>query len=76
MEAFLKDAMKEAKMAENKVNIDGVEYNWDQLSDRAKELVMTLQAVNAEINRLKNLVTFCELARASYADALKREITG
>ncbi len=61
-------------MAENKVTIDGVEYDWDNLSDRAKQLILNLQAVNAEMERLKNLLAFCEVARSSYAAALRKEV--
>ncbi len=61
-------------MAENKVAIDGVEYDWDKLSDRAKQLIMSLQAVNSEMQRLKNLLAFCEVARSSYAEALRKEV--
>ncbi len=56
------------------VTIDGISYNWSELSNEAKKLILSLQAVDGEIARLKNLLTFCEVAKASYSASLKREL--
>ena len=58
------------------VTIDGVNYNWDELSDKAKNLIVSLQTVNAEMARLRNLLAFCEVARTSYAAELQKEVMG
>ena len=61
-------------MEQNNVTINGVTYNWDQLSDNAKKLILNMREVDNEIRRLQNLLTFCQTAKAAYAQALQGEL--
>ena len=57
------------------ITIDGKSYDSDSLSDKAKEQVMSLQFVNAEIQRLESQLAVCKTASAAYSLALKNEIS-
>ena len=39
---------------EQKITIDDVEYNLDELSDKAKEQLANIQFVNAQLQQLNN----------------------
>ena len=56
------------------ITIDGKTYDSDSLSDKAKEQIMSLQFVNAEIKRLESQLAVCKTASAAYSLALKNEI--
>jgi len=56
---------------EPKVNIDGVEYLLNDLSDEAKAQIQSLQFVEAEIGRLNAQVAVASTARIAYQKALK-----
>ena len=56
---------------EPKVNIDGVEYLLNDLSDEAKAQIQSLQFVEAEIGRLNAQVAVASTARMAYQNALK-----
>ena len=56
------------------VNIDGKEYDLDQLSDTAKAQIMSLQFVQAELKRLEALTAISKTAEAAYTRALKEEV--
>ena len=57
-----------------KVNIDGKEYDVDQLSDSAKAQIMSLQFVQAELKRLEALTAISKTAEVAYIKALKDEL--
>ena len=57
-----------------KITIDDVEYDSDNLSDNAKAQVVSLQFVQAEINRLKSQLAVYQTAATGYTAALKSEI--
>jgi hypothetical protein len=56
---------------EPKVNIDGVEYLLNDLSDQAKAQIQSLQFVEAEIGRLNAQAAVASTARIAYQNALK-----
>jgi hypothetical protein len=56
------------------VNIDGVDYPLDQLSEGARDQLLNLQGTDREIIRLKQQLAIFQTARAAYAAALKREL--
>ena len=56
------------------VKIDGKEYEVDPLSDRAKSNIASLQFVQAEIQRLNNLIAISKTAEVAYTNVLKEEI--
>ncbi len=53
-----------------KITIDEKEYDVDDLSDEAKAQVVSLNFVDAELNRLQLKVAAMQTARNAYAAAL------
>jgi len=56
------------------VTIDGKEYNVDDLSDQAKEQLVSLQFTQGEIRRLESLLAVARTAGVAYSAQLKKEI--
>ena len=54
-----------------KITIDEKDYDVDDLSDEAKAQVISLNFVDAELNRLQLKVAAMQTARNAYATALK-----
>ena len=59
---------------EQKITIDDVEYNLDELSDKAKEQLANIQFVNAQLQQLNNELAVSDTARIGYTNALKGEL--
>jgi hypothetical protein len=57
------------------ITIDGTEYNTDALSDAAKAQVVSLQFVQAELQRLEAQIAVYKTAEAGYAKALQQELS-
>ena len=57
-----------------KINIDGIEYGLDTLSDDAKKIVVSIQDTDVCIHEMVNLRAIFTRAKRSYIDELKREI--
>ena len=57
-----------------KINLDGTEYEYDDLSDDSKAQVASLQFVQSEINRLKSQLAVYQTAASGYTTALKNEL--
>ena len=53
------------------INIDNIEYDIDTLSEEAKNQVLSLQFVDAELARLNAQVAVYSTARNGYSAALK-----
>ena len=53
------------------ITIDDKEYNVDHLSGQAKQELLSLQYVDAELQRLNANVAVFQTARVAYAKALK-----
>ena len=58
----------------NKITIDDVEYNLDDLSDDAKAQLMNIQFVDAQLQQLNNELAVSDTARIGYTNALKGEL--
>ena len=54
-----------------KITIDEKDYDVDDLSDEAKAQVVSLNFVDAELNRLQLKAAAMQTARNAYATALK-----
>ncbi len=62
-------------MAEGqKIEIDGKPYELDSLTDEAKNQLASIQAVEAELQRLEQQKAFAQTARNTYARALQEEL--
>ena len=57
-----------------KVNIDGKEYEFDELSDKAKANLVSLQFVQGELKRLDAQVAVFKTAEVGYVRELKNEL--
>ena len=53
------------------ITIDSQDYDLDTLSDEAKAQLGSLQFVDAEIQRLNNLLAISQTARIAYSKALQ-----
>jgi len=57
-----------------KINIDGKEYELEDMSDKAKELLANVQFVDSQIQQLNNEWAVSDTARIGYARALNAEL--
>lgn len=53
------------------VTVDGVSYDFDALSEHAKQQLLSLQVTDAEIQRLQSLIAITQTARNAYLTELK-----
>ena len=56
------------------VNFEGKDYDLDDLSDKAKANIVSLQFVQSELKRLQSQSAVLKTAEAAYAATLKAEI--
>ena len=56
------------------VTIDGVAYKLDDLSDKAKAIVESMQFAEAEIRRAKGLIAVLETSKLAYQVDLKNNL--
>lgn len=56
------------------INIDGVEYDSDKLSDNAKAQLASLQACENKIRQLQAELAMVQTARTAYGLGLKGEL--
>ena len=56
------------------VNIDGKEYNLDELSETAKELLNSLKFAQTEIQRTQAKLALFNTAASLYSSKLKSEL--
>ena len=59
---------------EQKITIDGEEHLISELSDKAKEQLVNLQFVDAQIQQLNSEWAVADTARIGYTHALKNEL--
>ena len=57
-----------------KITIDNVEYDTEDMSDKAKAQVASLQFNEAHMHRLRNELAIADTARMAYSAALKKEL--
>jgi hypothetical protein len=60
---------------EEKITIDGVDYNIDDISDSAKEQLVNIQFVDVRLQQLNNEWAVSDTARIGYTNAIKAELT-
>lgn len=56
------------------VSIDGQQYAYDSLSEKARKLLQALRTADLEIGRAQAQAAMFQVARGSYASALKAEL--
>ncbi len=56
------------------IKIDDKDYNLETLSDEAKNQLVSLQFVDAELQRLNAQAAVLQTARLAYANALKQAL--
>jgi hypothetical protein len=59
---------------DQKITIDEIEYNLNDLSDNAKAQLANIQFVDAQIQQLNNEWAVADTARLAYTNALKSEL--
>jgi len=57
-----------------KVNLDGIEYELGNISDRTKEMIKSLNFTNDRIQELNRVLILLRRAKYSYIDDLKKEM--
>jgi hypothetical protein len=58
-----------------KLTIDGVEYEWDKLSEKARSLVVSINIADSEVNSAKQRAAITQTARNAYFNELKDELS-
>jgi hypothetical protein len=61
-------------MTTNKIKIDGTEYDYDALTDAAKQQLQSLHFVDSELMRLESTLAVLKTARVAYAKALNQAL--
>jgi cell division protein ZapA (FtsZ GTPase activity inhibitor) len=62
------------KADKKNLNIDGDEYNINDLSDEAKAHIASIQFVDTQLQQLNNEWAVADTARIGYSNALKQEL--
>ena len=57
-----------------KVNIDGIEYNTEDLSDNGKAQLASLQFLQVQMSKIQSEIAVYQTARNSYLTVLKQEL--
>ena len=57
-----------------KINIDGIEYNSEDLNENGKAQLASLQFLEAQMSKLKSEIAVYQTARNSYVKALQEEL--
>lgn len=58
-----------------KITIDNVDYDLNNLSENARAQIKNIQFVDAQIQQLNNEWAVSDTARMGYAKALKKELS-
>ncbi len=61
-------------MAENTIKINDKKYLLENLSDRAKELIQSINFADQQIEQLNNEWAIADTARIAYTKALKSSV--
>ena len=56
------------------VTIDGKEYDYDSLSDKAKATLASIQFVQSELKRISAQASVLKTAESAYGKTLKQEL--
>ena len=60
--------------SKNKIKIDNIEYNLDDLSENAKAQLANIKFVDTQVQQLNNEWAIADTARIGYTNALKAEL--
>ena len=63
-----------ADSTDQKITIDGKEYNLNNLSETAKAQLINIQFVDAQLQQLNNELAVADTAKIGYSNALKQDI--
>lgn len=63
-----------AKKQSQTVTINGAEYEFDKLSESARNQIANLRVTDQELERLNQQLAIFQTARAAYAQALAQEL--
>lgn len=56
------------------ITLDGIRYNTEDLTERGRAQLASLQFLETNLKKLKNEISVYQTAQASYVAALKAEI--
>lgn len=65
-----------AEETTNTVNVDGKEYNIEDISDKARTIISNIQFTDRELARLRMMNAALQTARQGYIVGLKNELEG
>ena len=57
-----------------KINVDGIDYNSEDLSDNGKAQLASLQFLEAQMAKIQSEIAVYQTARHAYVVALKAEL--
>ena len=57
-----------------KIKLDDIEYNTEDLTDKGKATLASLQFLEGQMNKMKNEIAVYQTAQRTYVAALKAEI--
>jgi len=57
-----------------KIKLDDIEYNTEDLTDKGKANLASLQFLEAQMNKMRNEMAVYQTAQRTYVAALKAEI--
>ncbi len=57
-----------------KIEVDGIEYNTEDLTDNGKAQLASLQFLEAQMTKLTNEIAVYQTAKNGYIAALKEEL--
>jgi hypothetical protein len=61
---------------EQTINIDGIDYPINELTDEQKAIVTSIGQGDIEIERCKHLIAICQTARQAYINDLGNQLSG
>jgi len=57
-----------------KVTLDGKEYDTEEMTEEARNLIASVQFIEQQLQKKRNEVSIAKTARGAYARALKKEL--
>ena len=57
-----------------KINVDGIEYNTEDLTPNGKAQLASLQFLEVQMTKIKSEIAVYQTARSAYVSALKAEL--
>ena len=63
------------KIDDQKISIDDIEYDLQDLTDKARANLSSLQFVDSQIQQLRNELAVADTAKIGYLNALRAELS-